>query len=89
MSMHSVEITSNGAYASIVLDGQDIARGVQAYEVRHEVGQYPEVELTLNIVTGQTASAEADVIVYLPDEAIAALLAAGWTPPPNKIDDHQ
>ena len=84
MSTHSVEITSNGKLASIVLDGQDIAPGVQSYELRHAVGQLPELELTPHIVTGQVASVEADVIVYLPDEAITALLAAGWTPPEDK-----
>ena len=81
-----VEIAAEGKLAKVMVNGVDLANGVQSYTITHASGERPELTLSPIAVTGWgNWVGDVDRLnVYLPDEARTALIAAGWTPPPNE-----
>lgn len=80
-------IKLNGAgQGTVELDGTDIARSVRSVEFRAD--SMGDIETTLGLCVDeieitQLGSAEAEVLVNLPDSVIDALIQLGWTPPAN------
>lgn len=66
----------------VKVDGQDITRAVAAIGFNARVGEKTTLTLDLAIQKGVSFVGEARVRVL--DETVAALLALGWTPPPDE-----
>lgn len=80
-----LQIKLDGAgRGSVTLDGTDLSTSVRAVELRAEAGEpaFVTLELALDeIDVTRLASAEAEVLVNLPDDMIRVLTVLGWTPP--------
>lgn len=76
-----VRIQATGPTARLEIDGQDLADQVRSYELRHTVGQLPELQLLLRPTANPVWEGAARVVVGEdpdpdPDPADAAFLAA-------------
>lgn len=66
-------------HGSIMIDGQDIGRGLCGFTLESKAGQLPRLVLDLAIFYPYGAVGEMDLVV--PEGTAAALVALGWTPP--------
>jgi hypothetical protein len=86
MSRHRVEITPDWppGNGSVLIDGHDIANAVREARVVVVVpaGEAPRVELELGVVN-ITPLGATEAEVYISPETRDALIALGWTPPPE------
>jgi hypothetical protein len=85
MSQHKITITAGPGFGQehIELDGHDITEALQGLDIRMRVGSYPQIKLALNVHEIQTFDmAEAELLI--PTDVRDALVALGWTPPPNR-----
>jgi hypothetical protein len=71
-------------YGKIEINGVDIAGGVSSVGFSAGHGLVPTLELDL--VIGRGADIESPVHVVLPEETVAALIALGWVPPEEVIN---
>ena len=77
----SISITSKpNAFTQVLLDGRNIASGVDAITVTMRVGQSINVELNIPVID-ITEIQHAGARVYISPASRAALEALGWTPP--------
>lgn len=80
-----IKINRSGQ-GTIELDGMDLSRAVRTVEFRADSRGDVETELGLTVDEVEIThlgSAEAEVLVNLPDDVINALVQLGWTPPEN------
>ncbi|MET8985845.1 hypothetical protein ABZW49_10390 [Nonomuraea wenchangensis] len=66
------------------LDGQDISQGIRRLTIDVGVGDVPHVtaELAIHAIEVTELGVKAPhIVVSMPNEARAALIALGWTPP--------
>lgn len=77
---HRVQITHDGPYGKIVVDGTDISDAVRAVTTEGSFGNVAKVTLDLDVIDVTTLDAK-DTEVYIPEATAAALVALGWTPP--------
>lgn len=69
---------------AVTLDGQDLSNGIRRLAIVVEPGNWPRVEAELAIHAVEIAELgvkDPQFVVSMPDEARAALIALGWTPP--------
>ena len=83
MTERSFEATMNGRIGTLVVDGHDLTNGVAGFTLTARHGELPELEVTPLVIVGRVRGDEAKLTLDLPDEAREALIAAGWTPPPD------
>lgn len=76
-----MEMRAWGGTASIQVGGIEINRAVRAVRYSIEAGDLPRV--TLDLVLTET-EIDGDAVVSVPDTTRAALVALGWTPPPDQ-----
>lgn len=76
---HHVKITTDGSRGTVHVDGHDLGSVVSALTFKAGAGDISTVDLDVLVFTGEVHGQ--DVIVQLPDETTAALVALGWTPP--------
>lgn len=85
MTRHAIQITPGVPVADshVVIDGHDISTAVRRVTVDMDCADaVPEVRLSLAFVEVTSfAAAEAEVILDEPTRE--ALIALGWTPPPE------
>lgn len=81
-STRSISITRKaGVYgAQVLLDGTDIANGIDGLTVTMHAGQPANVELSIPIVD-ITEIQDTEARVYISPASREALTALGWTPP--------
>jgi hypothetical protein len=78
MTVRRVEIEAGPTgTAAVRLDGVDVARYVQSFDLHAEAGRMATV--TLHLVGSTIYQGEAGVV--LPEWLHEALVALGWTPP--------
>lgn len=77
---YDVEITMDGVRGRVVVDGQDLSKGVRGFALRGGVGEITALELDLNLIDVTRVSSTSTEIL-IADEASEALIALGWTPP--------
>lgn len=65
--------------ATVILDGQNISKGLRGYEISHMSPGRPAVNLHPAVFERTTVDLEADV--YISPEASDLLIRMGWTPP--------
>lgn len=82
MKPHHVRITANGNRGTVQVDDHEIGHSVTDLEFRAGVDEFPTVVLGLRVFTGDVDAP--GTRVYLPDTTRAALVALGWTPPPEE-----
>ena len=73
------DIELRGTNGRIILDGEDVSRGVRGGDLTFAVTEVPLLTLNLNVLEGATASGE--VKVRIRPETHALLVQLGWTPP--------
>jgi hypothetical protein len=73
------------AYPQILVDGHDITTGARAYCLEQVVGELPvlTVELFPSNAAASVEAAAAYAAVKVGPTTRAALVALGWTPPPE------
>lgn len=78
---------------AVTLDGQDLSKGIRRLNIEVDPrGDWPRVEAELAIHAVEVTELgmkDPNIVVSMPDEARAALLALGWTTPEtiDKIRD--
>lgn len=86
MTEHSVQITpaTPVGLSRVLIDGQDITTAVQSLTLDLDARDVlPEVRLTLGHVEFRTIEMERAQVV-LAEPSREALIALGWTPPPEE-----
>lgn len=84
----TASLSWNGRTGSLELDGHDISRAVHRATLTLEAGDWPELELDVNVQTVTVGHVDhPQVKLHMPDEARDLLIARGWTPPPGDGDD--
>lgn len=79
----SFAIRPEGLCARVEVNGHDVSSAVRTVDLRFEAGNVPQVDLELAVVEVQEfASEEAELLI--PSDVHDALVALGWTPPPDK-----
>lgn len=77
---YDVDITMEGSRGRVVIDGNDISKGVRGFSVRGGVGEVTSLELDLNLIDVTRVSSTSTEIL-ISDGASEALIAMGWKPP--------
>ncbi|MEU6709989.1 hypothetical protein ABZ897_00805 [Nonomuraea sp. NPDC046802] len=84
MTERKLTLTAGSYDAKVELDGHDLSRALRGITIRCEAGHRPSVDLDLKvdaIEVTQLAVRDPQILLAMPDEAKAALIALGWTPP--------
>ena len=77
-----IEVSGAGRGGRVVLDGADVSKGVRGLTIRAGLGQVTQVELDLSVF--DVTEFESDAVqILIPDHTRDALIALGWTPPPE------
>ncbi|MET9053294.1 hypothetical protein ABZW50_19330 [Streptomyces bacillaris] len=71
-----VRITADGGTGRVVIDGTDISRGLQGYNLQHQVGGPPVLVLHTNPHRGLDFEGLAHVAVAAPEQDEGDLVAA-------------
>jgi hypothetical protein len=79
-----VRIGGNPADVEIEVDGQRIEGGVRSLTIQSSAGCYPQI--SLDVATIEEVDVQGLVSVYMTSTTRDALVALGWTPPPEQID---
>lgn len=81
MSKHTLNIRKLDTYGhEVILDGADIANGIDGLTITMHAGQPTSVELSIPIID-VTEVQDAETRILVPDATRDALIALGWTPP--------
>lgn len=86
MAIKLVIKVNRSGQGTVELDGTDLSKAVRAVEFRASARDevFASLELCVDeIEITQLGSAEAEVLVNLPDDVINVLIQLGWTPPEN------
>lgn len=76
-----VKIKNDGGVISeITLNGLDISTAVTSYGIRQIANDLPRIDLALYVLPDFEGVAD----VKIPDHTRAALIAMGWTAPPEE-----
>lgn len=79
-SLRTVQLGSDGVRHSLVVDGVDLSLGMRSATLRLAAGELPTLEVDPLIMNLGGSEVER-VRVVVTDQAAAALVALGWTPP--------
>jgi hypothetical protein len=77
---HTVRLSSDGMRHTLIVDGIDLSRGVRSARLTLATGELPTLvvdPIIFNLDGADLGSAR----VLVSDQAAAALVALGWTPP--------
>jgi len=73
------------AKTRVVLDGQDVSKGVSGLDLHADVRSIPT--LVLHMPLQRSLSTSGDVQVVVTEDMHVVLVALGWTPPPRRSTD--
>lgn len=84
MSRHRVELTPDWppGNGSVKVDGHEIGPAVQRFALTAHAGEVPTLEVELSHAEVTSLGAE-QVEVIITEPTHEALIALGWTPPPE------
>lgn len=85
---HTVHLSSDGVRHKLIIDGVDLSRGARSAQLTLGTGELPTLTFEPVIVHLDATDLEAARVV-VPDQAAAALVALGWTPPEDQHREQQ
>jgi hypothetical protein len=72
-----------GTGSRVEIDGHDITNAVRGLTIHGEAGSLADITLDL-LILDVTEMQDEHARIFIPEETRAALLALGWTPPPDE-----
>ena len=83
---HTVHLSSDGVRHKLIIDGIDLSRGARSAQLTLTTGELPTLTFEPIIFHLDATDIEAARVVVT-DQAAAALVALGWTPPAEQAGD--
>lgn len=84
MTKRTLTLSGGPMPYKVTLDGQDLSKGIRRLTIDVGPNDWPRVEAELvihAIEVTELGVKDSHFVVSMPDEARAALIALGWTPP--------